>query len=67
MVIEAKYYFLLKKMDPPKLGLDLTDRFQKGMILEVFVKMIMVTFVLVISKICLPCVSSVCTLDPSLS
>lgn len=49
MVIEAKYYLLLKKMDPPKLGLDLIDRFRKGMISEVFVKMIMVSFVLVIS------------------
>lgn len=48
MVIEAKYYFLLKKMDLPKLGLGLTDQFQKGMILGVSVKMIMVTFVLVI-------------------
>lgn len=48
LVLEAKLSFLLKKMVIQKLGLDLINQFQMATILVAFVKMIMVSFVLVI-------------------
>ena len=50
MAIEAKWYFRLKKMALPRLGLDLIDQFQKAVILEDIVKKTMVSFVQVISR-----------------
>lgn len=48
LVTREKLFLPLKKMAPQKLELDLIDQFQKAMILEAFVKKIMVSFVLVI-------------------
>ena len=48
LVLEAKLSFLLKKMVIQKLGLDLINQFQMATILVANVKMIMVSFVLVI-------------------
>ncbi|KAL6339559.1 hypothetical protein AAG906_034644 [Vitis piasezkii] len=55
------------KTVPSKWGLDLIDQWQKGMILEVFAKMAMASFVLVIPYIPLPfpCAAHLLSLDGS--
>ena len=50
---------------PSKWGLDLIDQWQKGMILEVFAKMAMASFVLVIPYTPLPFPCAGCTLEYS--
>ncbi|RVX20474.1 hypothetical protein CK203_002890 [Vitis vinifera] len=52
---------------PSKWGLDLIDQWQKGMILEVFAKMAMASFVLVIpyTPLPFPCAAHLLSLDGS--